>query len=85
MTDINWTREWLMMTVLDYYGVAFCLAVIVVGSEDMPYGVLWSLGFCLLGSPIACLYIVYRLYYKGISLRERDSVFKNGIGGNVHE
>lgn len=49
--DLDWTREWLYMTVLDYYGVAFCLCAIAMASERLLIvGVLWSLGFCLLGS-----------------------------------
>lgn len=71
--NLDWTREWLYMTILDYYGCAVCLSVIAVLTEDVPYGILWALGFCFLGSPVACLYMVMRLaVMKGISLRDRD-------------
>ncbi len=66
------------MTILDYYGVAACLSAIAIYSEDVPYGALWAIGFCLLGSPVACLYIVIRLLFKSISLRDRDAKNANG-------
>jgi hypothetical protein len=60
LTDIVWTREWLFMTIIDYYGAAFCLVVITFFNEPVLLAVVWSLGFCLLGSPVCCFYIVYR-------------------------
>jgi hypothetical protein len=55
-----------------------CLSAIAIASEDIPYGFLWALGFCLLGSPVACLYIVVRLLFKSIALRDRDVPKVNG-------
>jgi hypothetical protein len=50
MDSLDWTREWLYMTVLDYYGVAICLCAIAVSTEKyLLIGLLWSIGFCLLG------------------------------------
>jgi hypothetical protein len=72
MHDIVWVREWLIMTIIDYYGLAFSLGIIVLKSEPFPWGILWTLGFCLLGSPIACLYISYRFLFKSIYLMEND-------------
>ena len=51
---------------LDYYGVAMCLVVIALINEQLLYGILWSLGFCLLGSPVCCGYIIYRVATKSI-------------------
>ena len=56
------------MTILDYYGLAFALGVIVISSEPFPFGLLWTAAFCLLGSPFACLYVVYRLIYQTTQL-----------------
>jgi hypothetical protein len=53
-TDLNWTQEWLIMTVIDYYGLALAMTVVVIFSEEsLVKGILWSLAFCLLGSPFA--------------------------------
>lgn len=69
VTDIIWTREWLYMTIIDYYGAVASLSVIVYFSEQNKIlAILWVLGFCLLGSPICCCYIIYRLKYKTIKL-----------------
>jgi hypothetical protein len=65
------------MSTLDYYGAAICLSVIALHSEKVPLGVLWSLGFCLLGSPVCCLYVANRCFTKSIVLREGDLGAKN--------
>ena len=50
INDIDWTREWLYMTILDYYGATISLSVIVIYTEGFLYGSIWTLLFCLLGS-----------------------------------
>ena len=60
VTDLDWTKQWLITTVVDYYGAAICLCVITLLSEPFPNGILWSIGFLLLGSPVCCLYCAYR-------------------------
>ena len=73
ITDINWTREWLYMTCIDYEGAALCLGIIAISSESNIFiGILWSFGFCLLGSPVCCAYIVYRCLFKSIVLSDTD-------------
>eukprot|EP01041_Mallomonas_annulata_P012418 gene12418-26120_t len=71
-SNIDWTREWLFMTVLDYYGAALSLAAVAIFSEPPIFAILWTLGFCLLGSPICCAYVVYRIYSKSLVLRESE-------------
>jgi hypothetical protein len=60
VNDISWTKTWLFMTVVDYYGSTFCLCSIAILNESGITGILWSLGFCLLGSPVCCAYVIYR-------------------------
>lgn len=61
MEDVDWTREWLVLSVMDYYAAAVALAIIALHSErSLLVGVLWSAGFFLLGGPLCLLYIVYR-------------------------
>lgn len=80
ITDIRWCQAWLYMTVLDYYGVACCLAAIAVYSESLVLGVLWSMGFMLLGSPVCCAYVCYRLViHGGLSLTERRDLKEGNI------
>ena len=75
MSNIDWTREWLIMTVLDYYGSTACFSVIVLFSEPLFYAIPWILSFNLLGSPFCCAYIVYRLYmYRTLSLSDCRSI-----------
>jgi hypothetical protein len=74
VSDLNWTKAWLFTTIWDYYGVAFSLSAIAISTEDIPYGFLWTLGFCLLGSPVACAYIVMRLLFKTISLKDHETI-----------
>ena len=76
VNDIDWTRQWLYMTVVDYYGAAVCLVVIALLNEPILYGVLWGLGFCLLGSPICCSYMIYRVTMKSLEFS------KPRIGGH---
>jgi hypothetical protein len=71
--DLDWTREWFYMTLLDYYSAAVCLSLIAIWTEGALRGLLWSMGFILLGGPLCCLYIVYRF------------VFCGGIGMNNEE
>jgi hypothetical protein len=61
--DLDWTKQWLLTTVVDYYGCALCLCMIALLSEPFPEGIAWSIGFCLLGSPICCIYCIYRYVY----------------------
>ena len=60
MTDIDWTREWLIMTIVDYYGAVIALSGIVALNETPLVATLWIMSFCLLGSPFCCSYVVYR-------------------------
>ena len=77
--DIDWSQAWLWMTVLDYYGSTLCLCAICLYTEENVWtGIVWSLLFCLLGSPFCCLYCVYRLLYyhtlklDAVDIRYRD-------------
>lgn len=68
ITDIEWTKEWLYMAILNYYGAAICLSAIAVSSEGCVFGTVWALGFFLIGSPVCCCYMIHRLWAKGIVL-----------------
>ena len=58
--NLEWVQAWLKMTVLDYYGAAFALSGIALTENVLWEGIAWSLGFCILGSPICCAYMLYR-------------------------
>lgn len=60
------------MTIVDYYGVAIALSTIALCSEDVPYGLLWTLGFLLVGSPAACAYLALRLLFKSATLADQE-------------
>lgn len=79
-TDLHWCQAWLWMTVVDYYGVACCLAAVAIYSESLVLGILWSLGFMLLGSPVCCAYVCYRLViHGGLSLSEKRDLKEGNI------
>lgn len=64
-----WCKAWLATTVFDYYGAALCLCGVILSTERQKLqGILWSLGCCLLGTPVCCLWVVQRLL-RGGSLR----------------
>ena len=64
MDSLPWTQAWLLMTVADYYGAALCLCGFIVATEPTGSAFAWSLGCLLLGSPVCCLYMLYRLHYQ---------------------
>jgi len=65
----SWSFAWLITTVFDYYGAALCLCGVILSSEGPLKGVLWSLGCCLLGTPVCCMWVISRLLRGGGSLR----------------
>lgn len=65
--NLEWNNAWLIATVIDYYGACFCLCGVILSTEEnLLVGALWSLGCCLLGSPICCLWILVRLCRYGL-------------------
>mmetsp|Transcript_8804 Transcript_8804/g.11700 ORF Transcript_8804/g.11700 Transcript_8804/m.11700 type:complete len:136 (+) Transcript_8804:76-483(+) len=67
--DLDWSVAWLWATIVDFYGSTLCLSGIVLASEDTWLsGILWVAGFCLLGSPVCCVWVLLRLARTG-SLR----------------
>ena len=46
-----WSFSWLVTTVFDYYGAAFCLCGVILSTEPRAQGALWSLGCLGLGTP----------------------------------
>lgn len=61
------------MTVVDYYGASICLSFIAILSEEFPYGLLWAVGFNLLGGAVCCLYMAYRCMYTTPFLADKKS------------
>ena len=60
--DIEWSNNWLWYSTVDYYGAALCFSAIVMSTEKSYLGVMWTVGFMLLGSPVCCIYITYRSF-----------------------
>ena len=72
LSSLAWTKAWLKMTVLDYYGAAFPLCGVAIASARDKYsGYLWAAGFCFGGSPFCCAYVALRLiaHENGLPLR----------------
>ena len=65
LNSLSWCRSWLLTTVADYYGAAFCLCGIILASEPPVPGVLWVFACCLLGTPGCCGYVFSRLFRHG--------------------
>jgi hypothetical protein len=65
--SLEWNSNWLIATVIDYYGACLCFCGVILKSEEnWIHGSLWCLGFCLLGSPICCLWMVVFLLKNGV-------------------
>lgn len=61
-SDLDWSNAWLVATIIDYYGSTFCFTGVVISSEtSWSSGIAWSLGFCLLGSPVCCVWVFLRI------------------------
>ena len=59
MDSLDWTGAWLLTTILDYYGACLCFCGVVLGTEEnIVKGLLWATSFCLLGSPVCCIWMV---------------------------
>lgn len=72
-SSLEWSNAWLAATVVDYYGACLCFSGVVLASEmRWSRGIAWVLGFCLLGSPACCLWVVLRLWTGGNLRLERD-------------
>ena len=67
LDSLEWCKMWLGTTVVDYHVIAICMSAITIGTEGWKYGGLWALGLNIIGSPIACFYVIYKLQ-KGSSL-----------------
>ena len=67
LASLEWCRIWLGTTVVDYHIVAICLSAITIGTEGWKYGGIWALGMNMIGCPIACFYVIYKLQ-KGSAL-----------------
>ena len=62
--------------VVDYYGVAVCLCGIVLATGGYTWaGLAWCAGICIVGSPVACIYIIWRISKGSIALQGNDSDF----------
>ena len=46
---------------IDYYGLNACFTGMVVAMEGKS-GFIWGAGVGLLGSPVACLYMIYKVH-----------------------
>ena len=69
--SLAWSNAWLAATVVDYYGSTLCLCGVVLGTADRWWadGIAWALGCCLLGSPVACLWVLYQVRWRRRPLR----------------
>ena len=67
LDSLEWCKMWLGTTVVDYHVIAMSMSAITIRTEGWKYGGLWALGLNMIGSPIACFYIIYKLQ-RGSSL-----------------
>ena len=84
--NLEWNNAWLIATVIDYYGACLCLCGVILGTEqNWISGILWSLGCCLLGSPVCCIWIIVRLCKHGSLCLQDDTKRAQypSIGGNI--
>ena len=64
-SNAAWASAWLFTTVCDYYASTFCLCGVILATEGLLEGVVWSLACCLLGSPFGCAWVISRLWKHG--------------------
>eukprot|EP00892_Ulva_mutabilis_P005553 jgi/Ulvmu1/336/UM001_0340.1 len=76
MSNLDWTQDWLIFSVIDYYGVSLCFCGIILATESLSItGALWVLGVLLLGSPIACVYMAVRAAKASLALKNSPNEY----------
>ena len=69
----GYVRAVLAAAAADYLGVCLCLCGVIACSEPPGQAICWTLGCCLLGSPVSCLYVAARiLRHRTLSLRRAE-------------
>jgi hypothetical protein len=64
--NLEWAQTWLVQTIFDYYGAAFCVCGVIIATErELSRGCMWVAAVCLLGCPNACLWATLQLYRNG--------------------
>ena len=58
--------------VADFYGVTIPFVAIILATEGLARGAGWAVGTCLLGSPVAGVYVAWKLTKGSIALRGAD-------------
>ena len=68
--SLEWNNAWLIASVVDFYGACLCFCGVVLSSEaSWSRGLAWVAGFCLLGSPVCCAWVLIWLVRGGGTLR----------------
>jgi len=65
LENAAWGSNWLLATVGAYYAAAACLVGVILSSENLCVGAVWSLALLLLGAPFGCIYLVVRVCHHG--------------------
>jgi len=61
--SLEWSNTWLLTTVVDFYGACLCLCgVILCTEQSWSAGVGWCVGCCLLGSPVCCIWVLWKVW-----------------------
>lgn len=60
--DAEWSFEWFITTLLDYYTIAACVAGIVLSTEDFCPGSAWFVGMGVITGPAGSAWMAQRLF-----------------------
>ena len=63
-TTLESSNAWLTTTILDFYLQLLAFAVIVFSTESLLHASIWVILNCILGSPIAIIYLLTKTNYK---------------------
>ena len=70
--SLRWSQAWLLAALANHLGAALCVCGVIVATERPWPAALWSLGCCLLGTPICAAYFITHLMrYGSAALRLR--------------
>jgi len=58
------SNAWLKTTILDFYLETIAFAMIVLSSESRMKGIIWVALNCILGSPVAIVYLLTKSSWK---------------------
>jgi len=60
--DAEWSFEWFVTTVLDFYTISACLIGVIASTDNICPGLAWIFGILVIGGPPGSAWMAHRLF-----------------------